>query len=313
MDINQLYYFRTVARTENISKASDILFISQPNLSTSISRLEKSLGFALFDRDKGRIRLNYNGEMFLNCVERMLTEYESTLNTIRKASKYGAAHIKIGSALSGVIPKLMAEYTMRFGRIPTTQYEYPNERIEQQLLDGEINMAVLIQKPEAAEIEWTPLIEDRLVAVLAPANPMNCGRTASLETFAQCNFICNELYISQPVFKSLCGKAGFVPNIVRCSNIPEVLTPDTPDYGRNIAVYPLHMLPRLTNNGTVKLRTVLLSDHYAVLPVGLCRLKYVRHDIPQIDFFNFARETIAQWMGSEQRLGNSIHAALSQQ
>lgn len=48
MDLLQLQYFRTIAQYENLTKAAQALFVSQPNLSTSLSRLEDDLGVKLF-------------------------------------------------------------------------------------------------------------------------------------------------------------------------------------------------------------------------------------------------------------------------
>lgn len=46
MDIQQLKYFKAVAQHGKISAAADELFLSATALSTSISRLEKEVGFA---------------------------------------------------------------------------------------------------------------------------------------------------------------------------------------------------------------------------------------------------------------------------
>lgn len=66
MELMQLKYFKTVAEAGKISDAAQALFISAPALSTSIARLEKELGVALFDRTNNRIILNRQGQIF--CV-----------------------------------------------------------------------------------------------------------------------------------------------------------------------------------------------------------------------------------------------------
>ena len=53
-----------MAQLENMSKAAEIMFVSQPNLSTSISRLEEEVGVPLFERRSGKIILNRGGECF---------------------------------------------------------------------------------------------------------------------------------------------------------------------------------------------------------------------------------------------------------
>lgn len=48
MDIRQFRYFQIAARTESLTKAAEIIHISQPALSRIIQRLEADLGFQLF-------------------------------------------------------------------------------------------------------------------------------------------------------------------------------------------------------------------------------------------------------------------------
>jgi len=50
MEIRVLRYFLTVAREENITKAAEILHITQPTLSLKLANLEKELGVQLFNR-----------------------------------------------------------------------------------------------------------------------------------------------------------------------------------------------------------------------------------------------------------------------
>lgn len=69
MELSQLRYFIAVAKLGNMSKAAETLFVSQPNLSTSISRLEEEVGVPLFERRRGKIALNQNGELLLKSVE----------------------------------------------------------------------------------------------------------------------------------------------------------------------------------------------------------------------------------------------------
>ena len=67
-----LKYFEIVAKTLNISKAAEQLFISQSSLSQTIKRLETEVGYPLFDRNGKHITLNENGIIFLNCVRQKI-------------------------------------------------------------------------------------------------------------------------------------------------------------------------------------------------------------------------------------------------
>lgn len=62
MEFKQLQYFKTIAETGNLSKASEIVFVSQSALTKSLQALEKELSVRLFDRVGKRIVLNDAGK-----------------------------------------------------------------------------------------------------------------------------------------------------------------------------------------------------------------------------------------------------------
>ncbi len=77
MDLQQLRYFQTVARLQNMRKAADELSIAQPAISKAIARLEKELGVPLFNRVGRQIQLNQFGRVYLQRVQRIFDELES--------------------------------------------------------------------------------------------------------------------------------------------------------------------------------------------------------------------------------------------
>ena len=57
MELRVLRYFLMVAREENITKAAELLHITQPTLSRQLMQLEDELGAKLFQRSSHSIRL----------------------------------------------------------------------------------------------------------------------------------------------------------------------------------------------------------------------------------------------------------------
>lgn len=84
MELAQLKYFKTIAKTGKITAAAQELFLTPPALSTSIVRLEKELGVPLFDRTGNRIRLNPQGELFLKHVDEVFDTLDRARQELRK-------------------------------------------------------------------------------------------------------------------------------------------------------------------------------------------------------------------------------------
>lgn len=72
MELNQVRAFVTVARVGNVTKAADLLCLTQPAVTAQIKGLESSLGVALFDRGAGRMGLTRAGEGLLPQAELLL-------------------------------------------------------------------------------------------------------------------------------------------------------------------------------------------------------------------------------------------------
>ena len=72
MDLLQFRYFDVIARYENISRAAEELRVSQPSLSSSLTRLERELGYRLFDRRGKKIYLNEQGRQFWKNTKQIL-------------------------------------------------------------------------------------------------------------------------------------------------------------------------------------------------------------------------------------------------
>lgn len=61
MEIRVLQYFLTIAREESISRAAEVLHITQPTLSRQIKELEEELQKQLFIRGNRKITLTKDG------------------------------------------------------------------------------------------------------------------------------------------------------------------------------------------------------------------------------------------------------------
>jgi len=84
LELQQLNYFRKVAKHQSVSTAANELDISEPYLSRKLSLLETELGVKLFDRIGRRIFLNQYGRLFLNCVNSVFDTLEIGIKDLKK-------------------------------------------------------------------------------------------------------------------------------------------------------------------------------------------------------------------------------------
>ncbi|WP_338232066.1 LysR family transcriptional regulator [Companilactobacillus muriivasis] len=83
MNLTQLKCFAVVANQESITKAAEILYISQPAVSKTIKQLEDELQVQLFDRTGRTLKLNRAGRLFFSYVNDSLKELDRGVNAVQ--------------------------------------------------------------------------------------------------------------------------------------------------------------------------------------------------------------------------------------
>lgn len=98
MNQNLNYYkaFYTVAKYRNISKAADALYISQPAISKSLSRLEENLGCSLFHRTSRGVTLTPEGTILYERVREAFQAIDSGEEELRHRTELGIGQLRIG-------------------------------------------------------------------------------------------------------------------------------------------------------------------------------------------------------------------------
>ena len=110
MDIQKLKYFYTTAQLEHITRASEILHISQPSLTQAIQSLEFELGVLLFERQGRRIILTQFGKYLKERLDSLLPQFDNIPNEIEQLKNSVNKTIKLNilAASSFVINTIMS-------------------------------------------------------------------------------------------------------------------------------------------------------------------------------------------------------------
>lgn len=177
MTSKELLYIKTIAEEKSISKAARKLFIAQPSLSQSVQRIEDSLGTPLFTRTSGGLVPTYAGERYCHMATQILKMYEdfeleiSDINNLRT----GRIHVGITNHLGTLIlARVLPEYRRICSYIQLHIHEESSTRLEQMILSGEIDFAIMHAPKETSHslIHYDIMGRDPFVIALAPDHPL---------------------------------------------------------------------------------------------------------------------------------------------
>ena len=77
MTLQQLHYILTIAETGSMNKAAELLYVSQPNLTSTVKELEKEFGFAVFHRSGRGVTPTRDGAELLTYARQVWTQMEA--------------------------------------------------------------------------------------------------------------------------------------------------------------------------------------------------------------------------------------------
>lgn len=141
MKIEKLYYFLSVARNLNFTRAAQECHIAQPAISRQMHSLEEELGFMLFDRTSRKVRLTAAGEMFYQNISRFVKDYEGSAAELQQMAQ-GKHRLTIEIGILGEYRMLTEALNRLRDSFPELQLECTssNSQPVQWLMQGEGDM-----------------------------------------------------------------------------------------------------------------------------------------------------------------------------
>lgn len=145
MKFKQIEYAIAVARTRSFSQAAKELFVSQPNISSSISSLEEELGFQIFQRTNQGITVTIKGEDFLRYSKNIMSELEN-INGIVETDPY--RKISIGcmfnhTSVSEAFLKLCTKY-QNSSKLKFSLYSGSSKDIIEDVYQNESQLGIIL-------------------------------------------------------------------------------------------------------------------------------------------------------------------------
>lgn len=144
MTLDQLRYFQAACRYNSVSRAARALNISQPSVSTAISKLEDEFGVALFTRQNKRLMLTKEGAVLLKHATALLQEAEDTAKRMRELSETKVLNLGVPPMISAfILPTLYGNFFSQHPGLKVNIIEGDRSALMSMFEENRINMAFL--------------------------------------------------------------------------------------------------------------------------------------------------------------------------
>ena len=208
MEIRVLRYFLAVAREGNITKAADVLHVTQPTLSRQLKDLEQELGKKLFIRSSHSVILTDEGmllrnraEEIVNMVDKLEAEFSSMEETIGGDVYIGGGETEAMKHIA----RVAKDVQLRYPNIRYHLYSGNEEDITERLDKGLLDFGILIQPADISKYNYLNMpakdvwgvvmkkdssfaVKESIQAADLVNVPLICSRQAMKQTFSKNEF-----------------------------------------------------------------------------------------------------------------------------
>ena len=196
MEIRHLRYFLAVAREENMTKAAEMLHVSQPTLSKTLKVLEDELGKKLFTRHSFSIELTDEGMLLRDRAEDLVSMADKIEQEFISLDDITGGDLYLGLAESFQIRYLARELGTLKSVYPNMNYHITSgdtEQVTEKLDKGLLDFAVICEPPDERKYDHIEFPEADIWGAVMPADhPLASKDSVTVDDLAGQPLFCSE-------------------------------------------------------------------------------------------------------------------------
>jgi DNA-binding transcriptional LysR family regulator len=254
MDLRLLRSFVVVADELHVHRAAAILHVAQPTLSRQVAALERSVGTALFTRDRRRMALTPAGELLRRGAVDLLQRSDELARDVERAGRGETGTLRLGfvqSATFEALPTLVRAFRAAYMDVVIDATTMTSLGQQDALASGQLDVGLLRPQDPPAGVSCRVISRDPLLAVLPSDHDLAAGGQLALRDLADEPFV----FYSRPegpavhdAIVACCRSAGFEPRVVQAARdvqtlaalvasglgVSLVIAPPPPDHGGRV-------------------------------------------------------------------------------
>ena len=164
---HQLSIFLEVIRHQNITKAAEEMYMTQPALSIQLKNFQKQFDIPLIEKVGKKLQATDFGKSIAEVAENILSEAEELKYKTKEYEGLLTGKLRISSASTGkyVIPYYLSEFVHRYPGIDLTLDVSNKTTVIKQLQNNEIDFALVSVLPEKLDTDEEILLENKLYLI----------------------------------------------------------------------------------------------------------------------------------------------------
>jgi LysR family transcriptional regulator for metE and metH len=254
LEIRHLQLVAGIADAGSMTAAAGRLHLTQSALSHQLRQIESRFGTPLFERLGRRMVLTAAGQRVLDTARRVLLDIERTEAEVRRLAGKADLVLRVCTqCYTGYhwLGSLLASFQRKYPQVTVNVAADATDRPFDALLEGRIDLAIVIDPLRDRRVRLRPLFADEMVAIVARSHPFAARRWISPHDLAGEHLL---LYSSAPeesfALRRVLGPLGLTPRRVSFIMLTEAMI-ELARAGVGVGVLPRWSAQRAIGSGAV--------------------------------------------------------------
>jgi DNA-binding transcriptional LysR family regulator len=196
LEITQLEFFIMVVEEGGFSKAALRVYRTQPAVSIAVKRLEEEVGAALLDRSQKTPTLTEAGELIYEYARRIIALRDQARGAVSELRELRRGRVRIGANESTslyFLPELILAFRRRHPKVKVEITRQVSERLPRELLERNIDLALMAFEPTDAGLTSFPVLRDELVLIMSPKHHLAARESVTVKELGGESFLAHNV------------------------------------------------------------------------------------------------------------------------
>lgn len=193
MTLRHLKVFIAVYQEKSVTRAAELLHMTQPTVTRAVQEIEQYYGIHLFERLKHRLYVTESGRQFYIHALELVNSFDTMEMEFRNWDEFGilrvGASIRLGNLL---LPKVITDFQKQHPDLRIKVTVSNGEQLKESLLNNQLDLAMIDGSIAEEHLHKEKFAEDRLVLILPPDDPICYVDTLSLNDLRHSRFLLRE-------------------------------------------------------------------------------------------------------------------------
>ena len=182
MNYHELEYILCIAKYQNLTKAAQELYISQPTLTKHLQKLEREMGTKLFSRSGNSYTPTFAGRKYMGYARKILQIRQDWEKELKDLTENNEGELNVAFPLmrsTCMVPQIMTSFFQKYPKVKVNILEEAYSIQEKLLLNDQLDFGIFNEVHKHPKLEYELLKKEEILLIMPPEHPLAAAGSVS--------------------------------------------------------------------------------------------------------------------------------------